>query len=123
LSGKDRLEITLFEGDTFASSLFVSGSTVTQIPCFGGQRRSPVSKEAKNRCEHRSLYSPKKKKESLTPWSIISRPGHPLMSGFLKDPLILSGPDHKRGCSWACSIRSKVDTILHYLISVILIVL
>jgi len=29
------------------------------------------------------------------------------MSGFLKDPLILSGPGHERGCSWACSIRSK----------------
>lgn len=65
-SGKGRLEITLFEGDTFAGFLHASGSIVTQIPpWFWVQQRSPVGKEAKKWCEHRSLYNPGKNRLRL----------------------------------------------------------
>lgn len=46
-----------------------------------------------------------------------------LMSGFLKGRLIMSRSSHELGCSWACSTRSEVETILHYFMPVILFVM
>jgi hypothetical protein len=65
-SEQGRLEITLFEGNTFAGFLHALGSIAAQIPpWFWGQQRSPLGKEAERWREHRSLYSPGKNRLCL----------------------------------------------------------